>query len=201
MTRNESYETRHQDEDHEEHVVFHPVWLINTVGLDQSVIDSIEIIKYRTGDGTDGMDGKNSDCVVCLGVFEEEERLRRLPKCGHAFHVTCIDTWLRSHTNCPLCRAAIDQNAVEEEATQDQSIGVENGEEVDADGESLEKKCVISGVRVQSDLCDRCCERLEPTRRASSMGSFCFVDLESGELVVSRMPNEVQKRAGSSSRV
>lgn len=30
-----------------------------------------------------------------------------VPKCNHAFHIYCIDTWLRSHTNCPLCRARI----------------------------------------------------------------------------------------------
>ncbi|XP_021742843.1 E3 ubiquitin-protein ligase ATL6-like [Chenopodium quinoa] len=45
------------------------------------------------------------ECVVCLGVFEENEMLRLLPKCGHVFHVDCIDTWLRSHATCPFCRA------------------------------------------------------------------------------------------------
>lgn len=48
-----------------------------------------------------------TDCSVCLGEFREEESLRLLPKCSHAFHVQCIDTWLRSHSNCPLCRANI----------------------------------------------------------------------------------------------
>uniref|UniRef100_N1QPX1 RING-type E3 ubiquitin transferase n=1 Tax=Aegilops tauschii TaxID=37682 RepID=N1QPX1_AEGTA len=27
--------------------------------------------------------------------------------CGHAFHVPCIDTWLRAHVNCPLCRSDV----------------------------------------------------------------------------------------------
>uniref|UniRef100_A0A0E0BA22 RING-type E3 ubiquitin transferase n=1 Tax=Oryza glumipatula TaxID=40148 RepID=A0A0E0BA22_9ORYZ len=45
-----------------------------------------------------------TDCSVCLGEFRDGESLRLLPKCSHAFHVPCIDTWLRSHSNCPLCR-------------------------------------------------------------------------------------------------
>jgi len=27
-----------------------------------------------------------------------------LPQCGHGFHVSCIDTWLGSHSSCPSCR-------------------------------------------------------------------------------------------------
>lgn len=47
------------------------------------------------------------DCAVCLAEFQEGDELRVLPKCSHAFHVPCIDTWLSSHTTCPLCRASI----------------------------------------------------------------------------------------------
>ncbi|KAJ8562571.1 hypothetical protein K7X08_031023 [Anisodus acutangulus] len=91
-------------------VLDHPIWYIHTIGLPQSVIDSIPEFKYKKIDGL--IDGV--DCSVCLAEFEEDESLRLLPKCSHAFHVPCIDTWLSSHMNCPVCRAPIvsDLNAV-----------------------------------------------------------------------------------------
>ncbi|XP_008219357.1 PREDICTED: RING-H2 finger protein ATL54-like [Prunus mume] len=86
-----------------ENQVDHPVWLISTVGLQQSIINSITVCKYKKDEGL--IEG--AECSVCLTEFQEDETLRLLPKCSHAFHVSCIDTWLRSHTNCPLCRANI----------------------------------------------------------------------------------------------
>ncbi|KAI4327955.1 hypothetical protein L6164_020358 [Bauhinia variegata] len=43
-------------------------------------------------------------CAVCLGSFEDGEDLKILPECLHSFHVSCIDMWLYSHSNCPICR-------------------------------------------------------------------------------------------------
>ncbi|VVB02662.1 unnamed protein product [Arabis nemorensis] len=83
--------------------VDHPIWFIRTTGLQQSIINSITICNYKRGDGLI----ERTDCPVCLNEFEEDESLRLLPKCNHAFHISCIDTWLGSHTNCPLCRAGI----------------------------------------------------------------------------------------------
>lgn len=48
-----------------------------------------------------------SECAVCLSVFVDGEDLRQLPKCKHSFHADCIDMWLYSHSNCPLCREAV----------------------------------------------------------------------------------------------
>ncbi|XP_051146643.1 RING-H2 finger protein ATL54-like [Andrographis paniculata] len=90
------------DEDHGP-VVDHPIWYIRTVGLDPAVIRSIAVVKYTRGGGL--IDG--TDCSICLSEFQDDEILRLLPKCNHAFHLSCIDTWLRSHTNCPICRARI----------------------------------------------------------------------------------------------
>ncbi|XP_057783843.1 E3 ubiquitin-protein ligase RING1-like [Salvia miltiorrhiza] len=84
-------------------VIDHPIWYIRTTGLPQSLIESIQQMKYKKGEGLIG----TSDCSVCLSEFVDGETLRLLPKCRHAFHVACIDTWLGSHTNCPLCRASI----------------------------------------------------------------------------------------------
>ncbi|MCL7023502.1 hypothetical protein MKW94_013670 [Papaver nudicaule] len=47
------------------------------------------------------------DCAVCLCEFEDDDKLRLLPKCSHAFHLECIDTWLLSHSTCPLCRDSL----------------------------------------------------------------------------------------------
>lgn len=33
-----------------------------------------------------------------------------IPNCCHAFHIDCIDVWLQSNANCPLCRASISSN-------------------------------------------------------------------------------------------
>ncbi|KAL0378968.1 UNVERIFIED_CONTAM: RING-H2 finger protein ATL54 [Sesamum radiatum] len=88
-------------------VVDHPIWYIRTVGLPQSVIDSITMFKYKKEEGLT----KETDCSVCLSEFQEDESIRLLPNCSHAFHGPCIDTWLRSHKNCPVCRAPVSSEA------------------------------------------------------------------------------------------
>ncbi|XAR70640.1 hypothetical protein NMG60_11027556 [Bertholletia excelsa] len=98
-------EDQDQNEDLEERddPSIHELWQVPTNGLDEALIKSITVFKYKKGDGL--IEG--TDCSVCLSEFQENESLRLLPKCSHAFHVTCIDTWLKSHSNCPLCRANI----------------------------------------------------------------------------------------------
>jgi hypothetical protein len=44
---------------------------------------------------------------VCLEEYEAKDVVRVLPACGHAFHATCIDAWLRQHPTCPVCRASL----------------------------------------------------------------------------------------------
>ncbi|XP_049354477.1 RING-H2 finger protein ATL54-like [Solanum verrucosum] len=121
----------------------HPIWYIHTVGLPRSVIESIPEFKYIKIDSLiDGI-----DCSVCLSEFEEDESLRLLPKCSHAFHVTCIDTWLSSHMNCPVCRAPIvsDLNA---------ALGINNVEvsltDVDSSsGDEVENERMASEMESQ----------------------------------------------------
>ncbi|KAI3412785.1 uncharacterized protein J3R85_016910 [Psidium guajava] len=73
-------------------------------GLDASVIDAFPTFLYSSVKGL--KIGKGSlECAVCLNEFEDDETLRLIPKCNHAFHTDCIDSWLSSHTTCPVCRA------------------------------------------------------------------------------------------------
>ncbi|WMV11025.1 hypothetical protein MTR67_004410 [Solanum verrucosum] len=79
-------------------------WQLATVaGLDESTIKAITVCKFKKGEGL----VEDTECAVCLSEFQEDENLRLLPKCSHAFHLPCIDTWLKSHPNCPLCRANV----------------------------------------------------------------------------------------------
>ncbi|CAN6589041.1 unnamed protein product [Malus baccata var. baccata] len=76
---------------------------LHDAGVDQSFIDALPVFYYKAIIGL-----KNPfDCAVCLCEFEAEDNLRLLPKCSHAFHMKCIDTWLLSHSTCPLCRATL----------------------------------------------------------------------------------------------
>lgn len=48
-----------------------------------------------------------SRCSVCLGEYQSDEKLQRIPPCGHTFHVDCIDHWLSTNSTCPLCRVSL----------------------------------------------------------------------------------------------
>lgn len=72
-------------------------------GLDQAFIDALPVFMFKEIMG----DKEPFDCAVCLCEFLEKDKLRLLPLCGHAFHISCIDTWLLSSSTCPLCRGAL----------------------------------------------------------------------------------------------
>lgn len=50
---------------------------------------------------------RETQCSVCLADYQPEERLQRIPPCGHTFHIDCIDHWLSKNTTCPLCRVSL----------------------------------------------------------------------------------------------
>ncbi|CAN6273934.1 unnamed protein product [Urochloa humidicola] len=78
-------------------------------GFQEAIIQALPTFRYRKAVKNAAADSgaTTSECAVCLGEFEDEERVRMLPACLHVFHVGCIDTWLQGNANCPLCRAAI----------------------------------------------------------------------------------------------
>ena len=69
-------------------------------GLDYAVLAAIPVVSIEAGAGA-------GDCAVCLAELEPGEKARALPRCGHRFHVECIDAWFRGNATCPLCRADV----------------------------------------------------------------------------------------------
>ncbi|RCV31542.1 hypothetical protein SETIT_6G186400v2 [Setaria italica] len=75
-------------------------------GLDRAVLESFPTMAYA--DVKAHKVGKGAlECAVCLSEFDDDETLRLLPRCSHAFHADCIDAWLASHVTCPVCRAVL----------------------------------------------------------------------------------------------
>ena len=75
-------------------------------GMDEAAIAALPRREMAAGDPP-------ADCAVCIAEVAAGEAARVLPRCGHAFHVECVDMWLRSHSTCPLCRCAVvDEEAV-----------------------------------------------------------------------------------------
>lgn len=72
-----------------------------SVGLARDVLEALPTFEFS------GEEERKLECAVCLEDFEEGEKGRTLPKCGHDFHLECIDMWLHSHSTCPLCRTSV----------------------------------------------------------------------------------------------
>lgn len=72
-------------------------------GLNAAAIGRLPVVLHRAS----GTGSEASECSICLGTFEEEEKVKVLPECHHAYHSECVDKWLTEQSSCPLCRASL----------------------------------------------------------------------------------------------
>lgn len=63
-------------------------------GVPMSLLSSSSKLQVATG---------STFCVVCQETCKEHVDVVRVLKCGHSFHMCCIDTWFINHVKCPLC--------------------------------------------------------------------------------------------------
>ncbi|URD78325.1 RING-H2 finger protein [Musa troglodytarum] len=70
-------------------------------GLDAAAVAALPSVVVSAGALKEGL-----ECAVCICELSEGDAARLLPKCGHAFHLECIDMWFCSHSTCPLCRSS-----------------------------------------------------------------------------------------------
>jgi hypothetical protein len=80
-------------------------------GIKRRALRSIPVEVYGSG-GVEGGGaaagaGEEDVCAICLGEFADGEKVRVLPRCGHGFHVPCVDAWLLSRGSCPTCRRPV----------------------------------------------------------------------------------------------
>ncbi|PKA65454.1 Putative RING-H2 finger protein ATL49 [Apostasia shenzhenica] len=184
---------------------------LHDAGLDQYFIDALPVFVYKAIVGPK----EHFDCAVCLCEFEEDDKLRLLPKCSHAFHIECIDTWLLAHSTCPLCRRSLlllpDFSPVHSsspplfflESEPESSITEENGSNPNlgfAPEEEIKEVPVKLGkFRFGEDEGSSSCnngngELEQSQRRCFSMGAHEYVMEESCDLRVSINPTEIDNK-------
>ncbi|KAK1409721.1 hypothetical protein QVD17_36250 [Tagetes erecta] len=75
-------------------------------GLDDNVLVTFQTSIYSETTMPHKSDTNNCGvgCSICLADYIPADVVRILPECGHLFHVGCIDTWLKAHPTCPVCR-------------------------------------------------------------------------------------------------
>ncbi|KAH7518241.1 hypothetical protein FEM48_Zijuj09G0150500 [Ziziphus jujuba var. spinosa] len=55
-------------------------------GLDKTILRSLPRIAYNAN-----VNGKLSECAICLMEYVDGDAIRVLPHCGHTFHMNCVD--------------------------------------------------------------------------------------------------------------
>ncbi|KAH9500017.1 hypothetical protein Btru_076172 [Bulinus truncatus] len=77
-------------------------------GLTQSQINDLPTVLYNGASGQVEASSA-SRCSICLHDYQIGDEIRILP-CGHEFHKTCVDEWLKKAPTCPICRERIRRN-------------------------------------------------------------------------------------------
>ncbi|OEL25508.1 RING-H2 finger protein ATL46 [Dichanthelium oligosanthes] len=162
-------------------------------GLGQAAIDALPEFAYGELSGAAAAaasrKGKEKavrafDCAVCLCEFADDDRLRLLPACGHAFHVACIDVWLRSSATCPLCRTKLSARQLAA-AADAPSVGPDVEEQKEQQGQAPNEAAassVVLPVRLgrftstdgDAEASTSATSRID-ARRCYSMGSYQYV--------------------------
>ncbi|KAF5206578.1 E3 ubiquitin-protein ligase atl4 [Thalictrum thalictroides] len=136
----------------------------------RSLIDSLPLFSFNSISKLRSS-SPSGDCAVCLSKFEPDDQLRLLPLCCHAFHSSCIDTWLASNHTCPLCRSTVHVDEsdgylklISSSSRGSESFRVEIGN--------------VSSRRIESDSGN-------DRRRSYSIGSFEYiVEDETSEIAI-----------------
>ena len=84
-------------------VFFWTMLLLSFASKHKRTSDEVARRRRVTHDWPDPTDA----CCICLDAYVPG-RYARTARCGHAFHAACFTRLVRTATQCPLCRVALD---------------------------------------------------------------------------------------------
>lgn len=76
---------------------------LNQVILDREIQIEMgleDFSKYMVEIDTDNIELK--ECIICYEEFKERNTI--ILRCGHFFHIDCINQWFNYKDTCPICR-------------------------------------------------------------------------------------------------
>ncbi len=78
-------------------------------------------------------------CAICLEKFSDQDEVAIMPKCKHAFHYSCIKSWILSNNICPYCRRGIfeDTNKTDSQSQEVEMTTFQNNSTRDENLENL----------------------------------------------------------------
>ncbi|XP_047174750.1 RING-H2 finger protein ATL29-like [Vigna umbellata] len=109
-------------------------------GLDPSLLRMFPTFLYATVKDLRTEKKYSLECAICLLEFDEDCLLRLLTPCCHVFHQDCIDSWLRSHRTCPVCRTDLDSQSSNTDAQRPHEQNEENMEHERSEHVSVDVK-------------------------------------------------------------
>ena len=77
--------------------------LFSTIGATEAEIQRCPSRVLREEDDLARGEGERHSCSVCLESYRAGDEVRTIP-CFHTFHTGCIDPWLASRAECPVCK-------------------------------------------------------------------------------------------------
>jgi hypothetical protein len=69
-------------------------WWLNGVKIEQPLLSNVKAID------------KENNCPICVDEMVISSELHKT-QCNHVFHISCLTTWIKNKSSCPLCRAAL----------------------------------------------------------------------------------------------
>lgn len=71
-------------------------------------VSRFQDLGFSYGNRGEAINNEEEMCSICLMEFEKEDLVNKLSRCGHLFHMECMEKWLdRCQFTCPLCRSLV----------------------------------------------------------------------------------------------
>jgi hypothetical protein len=72
---------------------------------DSKILNSIKEAKTLKISNTNLSLNENINCIICICNIEKNDCIYL--RCGHYFHNSCINDWIKEKANCPICKENI----------------------------------------------------------------------------------------------